>query len=228
MKLKFYGHACFLIETKGKRIIIDPFLRENPLNPTSLDKIGKLDLILLTHAHGDHIGNAVELALRDDAVIVAGSELAGYLQTKGVKTVAMGVGSSKDFEYVKVKFTQAIHSSSIREKGNIIYGGLASGILITADDKIVYHAGDTALFSDMKIIGEFNKIDLAILPIGDNLTMGVDDSIISAKWLGAEKNVPMHYNTFPMLKQNPEEWLEKLETAGMNGLIMNYNDEIEV
>ena len=228
MKLKFYGHVCFLIETKGKRIIIDPFLTENPLDSTPLDKIGKLELILLTHAHGDHVGNAVELALRDDAVIVAGSELAGYLQTKGAKTVGMGVGGSKDFGYVKVKFTQAIHSSSIRENGNIVYGGLASGILVTAEDKTIFHAGDTALFSDMKIIGEFNKIDLAMLPIGDNFTMGVDDSIIAANWLGAERNIPIHYNTFPAIKQNPDEWLKKLETAGMKGLIMNYNDEIEI
>ena len=228
MKLKFYGHSCFLIETKGKRIIIDPFLTENPTNPTALDSIGKLDLILLTHAHGDHVGNAVELAIRDDATIITGSELAGYLQSKGAKTIPTGIGGSKDLEYIKVKFTQAIHSSSINDNGTIIYGGLATGILITAEGKTIFHAGDTGLFSDMKLIGEFNKIDISILPIGDNFTMGIDDSIIAAKWLGAKQNVPMHYNTFPIVKQDPNEWLDKLNKAGMNGLIMNYGDEIEV
>ncbi|MCP1223209.1 metal-dependent hydrolase [Sebaldella sp. S0638] len=228
MKIKFLGQSCFLIETNGKNIITDPFLKDNPKNPTLLKDIPKLDLILITHAHSDHVGDAVELALRDDAVIVTGNELAKWLANKGVKVIPTGIGGRKDFDFVSVKFTQAIHSSSINDNGQMLYGGLAAGILIYAEGKTIYHAGDTALFLDMKLIGETNKIDYAILPIGDNFTMGIDDSVTAAEWLGAKHYIPMHYNTFPLIEQNPEEWLEKIETAGLSGKIMNYGDILEI
>ena len=228
MKLKFLGQSCFLIEINGKNIIIDPYLTENPKNPTPLKDIPKLDLILITHAHQDHVGDAAELALRDDAVIVTGSELAKWLGGKGLKVIPAGIGGKKDFDFMSVKFTQAIHSSGINDNGEILYGGLAAGILIYAEGKTIYHAGDTALFLDMKLIGEMNNIDCAILPIGDNFTMGIDDSITAAAWLGAEQYIPMHYNTFPLIEQDPEEWLKKIEAEGLSGKIMNYGDVIEI
>ena len=228
MKIKFLGQSCFLIETNGKNIITDPFLKDNPKNPTLLKDIPKLDLILITHAHQDHVGDAAELALRDDAVIVTGSELARWLGAKGLKVIPTGIGGKKDFGFVSVKFTQAIHSSGISDNGQMLYGGLAAGILIYAEGKTIYHAGDTALFLDMKLIGEMNNIDCAILPIGDNFTMGIDDSVTAAKWLGAKQYIPMHYNTFPLIEQDPYEWLKKMEAEGLSGKIMNYGDILEI
>ena len=228
MKIKFLGQSCFLIETNGKNIITDPYLKDNPKNPTPLKDIPKLDLILITHAHSDHIGDAAELALRDDAVVVTGTELARWLANKGVKVIPTGIGGKKNFDFVSVKFTQAIHSSGITDNGQILYGGLAAGILIYAEGKTIYHAGDTALFLDMKLIGDMNNIDYAILPIGDNFTMGIDDSVIAAKWLKAKHYIPMHYNTSPLIEQNPEEWLEKIEAEGFSGKIMNYGDMLEI
>jgi L-ascorbate metabolism protein UlaG (beta-lactamase superfamily) len=228
MKLTFLGQSCFLIETNGRNIIIDPFLKGNPLNPTPLENIPKLDLILVTHAHSDHVGDTVELALRDDAVVVTGNELARWLGKKNVKVIPAGIGGKKDLDYISVKFTQAIHGSAIIEDDQVIYGGLATGILIYAEGKTIYHAGDTALFMDMQLIGETNNIDYAMLPIGDNFTMGIDDSIIAAKWLNAKQYIPMHYNTMPFIRQNPEEWLEKMESQGLKGKIMNYGDILEI
>lgn len=228
MKIKFFGQSCFLIETNGRNIIIDPFLKDNPVNPTLLDTVPKLDLILITHAHSDHLGDAAELSLRDGAVIVTGTELAQWLAKKDVKVIPTGIGGKKNFDDISVKFTQAIHSSSINDNGQMLYGGLAAGILIYAEGKTIYHAGDTALFLDMKLIGETNNIDYAMLPIGDNFTMGIDDSITAAKWLGAKHCIPMHYNTNPLIKQNPAEWLGKMKAEGLSGHVMNYGDILEI
>ena len=228
MKIKFLGQSCFLMEINGKNVIIDPYLTKNPKNPTSLNDIPKLELILITHAHHDHVGDAVELALRDDAVIVTGGELAGWLSAKGPKVLPTGIGGKKDFDFMSVKFTQALHSSSISDNGQTLYGGLAAGIIVYAEGKTIYHAGDTALFLDMKLIGETNNIDCAILPIGDNFTMGIEDSVTAAKWLGAKQYIPMHYNTNPLIEQDPAKWLEKMKAEGLSGKIMNYGDVLEL
>lgn len=174
MKVSYHGHSVVKIEANGKVILIDPFLTGNPKTDLKAEDV-KVDAILLSHGHGDHVGDTVELAKKNNAVVVAPFELATFLSWQGVNTHPMHIGGSHEFDFGKVKFTQAFHGSSYIDEANktITYTGMPAGILFTAEEKTVYHAGDTALFSDMKLIGELNKVDLAFLPIGDNnFTMG--------------------------------------------------------
>lgn len=211
MKVSYHGHSVVKIETNGKVILIDPFLTGNPKTDLKVEEV-KVDAIIVSHGHGDHVGDTVELAKKHNAIVIAPFELATFLGWQGVKTHPMHIGGSHVFEFGKVKFTQAFHGSSYVDEENktITYTGMPAGILFTAEDKTVYHAGDTALFSDMKLIGSLHQIDLAFLPIGDNFTMGPEDAVIAAEWIGAKIVVPMHYNTFPVIEQNPQLFVEKL------------------
>jgi L-ascorbate metabolism protein UlaG (beta-lactamase superfamily) len=215
MKVTYLGHAVVLIETGGKNLIIDPFLSGNPLAPIGPDELPKLDYIILTHGHNDHVGDAFDLAKKHDATIIAVAELADYSESRGLKAHAMSIGGGYNFDFGRLQFTIAFHGSSYTdENGQIIYTGMPGGVLLTIDGKTIYHAGDTALYSDMKLLGEKHDIDLAFLPIGDNFTMGPDDAVIAAKWIQAKKVVPIHYNTFPVIQQDPDEFVSRLKGAG--------------
>lgn len=211
MKVSYHGHSIVKIEMKGKTIIIDPFITGNPVTDLKASTL-KVDVILLTHGHNDHVGDTVQLAKRNDALVVAPYELANYLSWQGLNVHPMHIGGAFQFEFGKVKFTQAFHGSSYEETENkkIVYTGMPGGILFTAEGKTIYHAGDTALFSDLKLIGERNKIDLAFLPIGDNFTMGPEDAADAARWVQAKKVVPIHYNTFPIINQDPYQFVNIL------------------
>ncbi|MCD7032782.1 metal-dependent hydrolase [Metabacillus sp. GX 13764] len=226
MKVSYHGHSVVKIETNGKVILIDPFLTGNEgcdLNPDEV----KADVILLTHGHGDHVGDTETIAKRNDSLIVAPFELASYLGGKGLNVHPMGIGGSYEFDFGKVKLTQAFHSSSIGlEDGTNIYTGMPAGILFTAEGKTLYHAGDTGLFSDMKLIGEHNSVDLAFLPIGDNFTMGPEDAAIAASWVKAKRAVPIHFNTNPFIKQDPEKFTSRLQET--EGLVMNIGESLEL
>ncbi|MEK4178190.1 metal-dependent hydrolase [Aeribacillus sp. FSL K6-1121] len=226
MKVSFHGHSIVQIETNGKNIIIDPFINGNGQTDLKVEDV-KADVILLTHGHNDHVGDTVEIAKRNDSLVVAIAELATYLSWKGIKTHGMSIGGAYEFEFGKVKLTQAFHGSSYTEDNQtIVYTGMPAGILLTAEDKTIYHAGDTALFSDMKLIGERNEIDLAFLPIGDNYTMGPEDALTAAEWIRAKKVVPIHYNTFPVIQQNPEDFVSKLPDGV--GLLLKPGETIEL
>ncbi|WP_243386060.1 metal-dependent hydrolase [Bacillus kexueae] len=216
MKISYHGHSVVMIETNGRKIIVDPFINGNSQTDLSVEELS-VDVILLTHGHNDHVGDTVELAKKNDALVVAPFELASYIGTKGVNTHAMHIGGAYSFDFGHVKLTQAFHGSSYTEEnGQVIYTGMPSGILFTAEGKTVYHAGDTALFSDMKMIGERHSIDVAFLPIGDNFTMGPEDAITAALWLKARKVVPIHYNTFPVIEQDPHNFVSQLpEEVGL-------------
>ncbi|WP_221566386.1 metal-dependent hydrolase [Alkalihalobacillus sp. TS-13] len=226
MKVTYYGHSVVAIETNGKSIWIDPFITGNEQCHITADKV-KADVILLTHGHNDHVGDTVDIAKRNNALVVAPFELANYLGTKDVETHPMHIGGAYQFDFGKVKLTQAFHGSSYAEEdGTVIYTGMPAGILFTAEDKTVYHAGDTALFSDMKLIGDQNYINLAFLPIGDNFTMGPEDASIAASWLKANHVVPVHYNTFPVIEQDPEAFVNELE--GKKGHVLKSGESIEL
>lgn len=210
MNFSYHGHSVVQLETSNQtKIIIDPFINGNPLCDLKVESI-EVDYIILTHAHEDHFGDTIEIAKNNDATVIAMVELCDYLESKNIKTHPMNVGGSHQFDFGLVKFFPALHSSSYQGK----YMGPSVGVLIDDLKHTVYHAGDTALYSDMKLIG---PVDLAFIPIGDNFTMGIDDAVLAAEWINATQVVPIHYDTFPLIKQDPSEFTQKLKKC--NGII---------
>lgn len=211
MNISYHGHSVVRIQTNGKTILIDPFLRGN--SATDLDAATvEADVIILTHGHGDHVGDTVEIAKRNNSLVIASAELADVLSWEGVRTHAMSIGGAYTFAFGKVKLAQAFHSSSYvnQKTKTIVYTGMPTGILFTAENKTIYHAGDTGLFYDMNVIGARQSIDVAFLPIGDNHTMGPEDAALAAEWLQAKQVVPIHYNTFPFIEQDPNKFVSLL------------------
>ncbi|MEI6463446.1 MAG: metal-dependent hydrolase [Verrucomicrobiota bacterium] len=200
MQLTYHGHSCFVVETAGARLIIDPFLTGNPAATITADAVA-CDYILVSHGHEDHTGDALALAQRCGATIIANFEIAEYYAAKGAKTHGMNPGGAFAFPFGRVKLTLAHHSSSLEAGLNPLYMGVPCGILVQADGKTLYHAGDTALFMDMQLIGRAG-IDVALVPIGDNFTMGPEDAVTALDFLRPKFAVPMHYNTWPMIAQD--------------------------
>lgn len=225
MKLSYHGHSIVKIKTGNYTILIDPFINGNKLTDLIVEN-EKPDVILLTHGHNDHVGDTVEIAKACDALVVAPNELAIYLGLQGVKTHGMNIGGANVFDFGTVKFTQAFHSSSYQTEDNeFIYTGMPAGILFTAEEKTIYHAGDTALFGDMELLGKRHPIDVAFLPIGDNFTMGPEDAAHAVELLHAKLTIPVHYNTFPPIEQDPEKF--KSLVIGHEVKIMAAGDCIE-
>ena len=213
MKISYHGHSVVKIQTEGKTILIDPFINGNELTDLKVED-QKPDVILLTHGHNDHVGDTVEIAKASGALVVAPNELAVYLGWQGLNTHPMHIGGARQFDFGKVKFTQAFHGSSYTTPNNeIIYTGMPAGILFTAEGKTIYHAGDTALFSDMKLIGERHPVDVLFIPIGDNFTMGPEDAAYAVSLIKPKIVVPVHYNTFPPIEVDPQKFADLVEEA---------------
>ncbi len=226
MKISYHGHSVVQIQTNGKTILIDPFINGNQLTDLKVDEI-RPDIIILSHGHNDHVGDTVELAKKNNALVVANHEISTYLSWQGVNTHGMHIGGAHQFDFGKVKLTQAFHGSSFTtENKELIYCGMPAGILFMNEGKTIYHAGDTGLFSDMKLIGERHPIDVAFLPIGDNFTMGPEDAAYAAQLLKAKTVVPIHFNTFPPIKQDPFKFIEMLEDK--NGKVLRPGEAIEI
>lgn len=228
MKLTFHGHACFEIEHYGKHILIDPWFKGNPQAKTDYRNL-QVDLILLTHGHDDHFGDTIEIAQKCKALIVAPTELAYYCSRFNLATHAMYFGGTFHFGFGSVKMVQALHGSSIMKNGTSEYMGNPCGYLLMLNDRIIYHAGDTALFGDMKLLGETYKIDVALLPIGDNYTMGIEEAVKAVEMLKPKVVIPMHYNTFPTITQNVDDFVNYIEKLHYcQGIRLNPGDNWEL
>jgi L-ascorbate metabolism protein UlaG (beta-lactamase superfamily) len=227
MRLTYYGHSCFLVETAGKRLLLDPFLTDNPKAPV---KAGEVDchFILCSHAHVDHTGDAVRLAKRCKAPIIAPYELAMHFAGQGVEAVDMNPGGSSAFPFGRVKLTLAHHSSSLDEQGGEYrYMGSPCGIVIQSDEKTVYHAGDTALFMDMQLIGHLG-LDAALVPIGDCYTMGPSDALEALDFLRPKLAVPIHYNTWPKIEQDADKFAAEAAVRGHDVRVLRPGDELDL
>lgn len=225
MKITYYGHASLGIEVNGTNIIVDPFISANELaKHIDLNSL-KADYILITHAHGDHILDVETIAKNTGATIVSNAEIAGYYEAKGLKTHPMNHGGSWQFNFGKVKYVNAIHSSSFPDG---TYGGQPGGFVIEADNKNVYIAGDTALTYDMKLIPMRNPLELAILPIGDNFTMDVDDAAIAAEFLEVTTVLGYHYDTFGYIKIDHEVAKQKFANKHKELILLPVGDSIEI
>ncbi|MFC5450339.1 metal-dependent hydrolase [Paenibacillus aestuarii] len=229
MELIYHGHSCLQIIVGNKSLVIDPFLRGNSLAVTKPEDI-KADYVLLTHAHMDHILDAEPIAKANDAPVVAIPELAAFMRWKGVKTIDMNIGGTLDVGFAKVKMIQAFHSSGIvlDEEQRILYGGMPAGFIIEADGVTVLHTGDTGLFGDMQMIGDRHPLDVVFLPIGDHYTMGPEDALQAAEWFHAKLTVPVHYNSFPVIEQDAQSFVQKLEARGLKGKVLAPGEKLEV
>lgn len=207
VKLTYHGHASWTIESQGTTLLIDPFLTGNPLADTGPDQV-KADYILISHAHGDHLGDTVAIAKRTGAMVISNFEIATYCQNQGLQAHALHIGGGYDFPFGRVKLTIAHHGSSFPDGS---YAGNPCGFLIKTGGKTIYDAADTGLFYDMKLIGEQEALDVALLPIGDNFTMGPDDALYAVQLLQPKVVIPMHYGTFDVIQQDPHAFALRVE-----------------
>lgn len=225
MKITFYGHSCLAIEVNDVHILVDPFISGNEKASHIQIENLKADYILLTHAHSDHVLDAEAIAKRTNAIIVSNYEITNYFEAKGLEVHPMNHGGAWDFEFGNVKYVNAIHSSSF-EDGS--YGGQPGGFVIEGEHKNIYIAGDTALTMDMKLIPLQIKLDLAILPIGDNFTMGIDDAILASDFVECDKVLGYHYDTFGYIEIDHEEAKRKFFDKNKDLMLLEIGESIEL
>ncbi len=225
MRLKYFSHSAFQITTSlGKVILIDPFLDDNPTSPVKSEEVNA-DYIILTHGHGDHLGDAFKIAKRCNSLFICLNELANYVSEKGFNAHNMHIGGSFHFEFGRVKLTIAHHGSMTPDN---YYAGEPSGVILTIDGKSIYHTGDTGLFYDMKLIGEMTPLDYMLLPIGDNYTMGITDAVKAVELAAPKIAIPMHYNTFPVIAADPFDFKRRVEALDKQSIVMQFGEEIEL
>ncbi|MCK0156639.1 metal-dependent hydrolase [Cellulophaga sp. F20128] len=226
MKITFLGHASLLLEINDKVILVDPFISGNPKNNGKIDKDTlHPDYILITHAHQDHVLDVEDIAKRTKATIVSNYEIATHYENKGLTVHPMNHGGSWAFDFGVVKYVNAIHTSTFADGSN---GGVPGGFVLSTKEKSIYIAGDTALTMDMKLIPMFAKLDLAILPIGDNFTMGVDDAIIASNFVACDTVLGYHFDTFGFIEIDHKLAIQKFKAAGKQLHLLDFGATITV
>jgi len=226
MKVTWLGHAAFLLEG-SKKVVIDPFISGNPLCPVKPQDL-QVDIVAVTHGHGDHVGDAVEISMRCNAPIVCIHELSRYFSMQGANAIGMNIGGTAEVRGVKFTMVNAVHSADVEDNGKLISTGCPAGFIVELDGVKVYHTGDTDVFTDMQLIGELHSPDVMLLPIGDWYTMGIKGAVKALKFIKPELAIPMHYNTFPAIKQDPMEFKRLAETqAGVRVAVLNPSESIE-
>ncbi|MDF2570507.1 MAG: hypothetical protein K0R55_2111 [Sporomusa sp.] len=218
--LTFDGQACFALKSDNTTLLFDPFFTGNPVNTTNVNEI-ECNYILVSHGHGDHLGDTVDIAKRTGATVIATAELAALVGQQDCANISMHLGGKRSFDFGYIRITPAFHGSGVP-------GGHAAGFIVNFFGKTIYFAGDTALFGDMSLLGRLEKIDYALLPIGDNYTMGPDDAIEAVKLLNPRTVIPMHYNTWPLIAQSPEYFKENVEALNIPVHIMNPGQSIDL
>lgn len=231
MIIKWLGHSAFQIITDHNlKILIDPFISDNPTSNVMVEDLNA-DLILVTHGHHDHFGDTMEIANRTGALIIANHEQSLFLSKQGFDTQGMNIGGSINIHDIKVTMVRSDHSANMDFTDEILNGGIACGYILKLENgRKIYHSGDTGLFGDMKtVIRDIYQPDIVMLPIGDLYTMGPEEAAIAANWISPEVLIPMHYNTFPLIEQNPLEFAEIVESLNpdINTIIMEPGEFYE-
>lgn len=227
ISVRSLGHACFGLTDGKHTVVFDPFFEGNPDAVIGADEV-KADALLVSHGHSDHLGDAIPISKRTGALIVAPYELAMYCQRKGAKVHPLHIGGARQFEFAWVKLVMATHGSAVVEESLIEYTGPPCGFVVKMGGRTVYYAGDTGLFGDMRLIGERHKPDVAILPIGDNFTMGVEDAVEAAKLIRAAVVIPMHYHAFDVIVQDPERFSSLVAAQGLKCVVLAPGESYEV
>ena len=226
MQLTFYGHACFAVEVEGKKLLFDPFISPNEkASAINVDGI-EADYILISHGHEDHIADVESIAKRTGAKLISNFEIITWFGKKGIENGhPMNHGGSWEFDFGTVKYVNAVHTSSFPDGS---YAGNPGGFVITSKGKTFYYAGDTALTMDMKLIGEYEKLDFAVLPIGDNFTMGVKDAVIAADFIDCNKIVGIHYDTFGYIEIDHAKAINEFSKKGKELMLLEIGETIEL
>jgi len=227
VKITWLGHSAFLLEAE-KKVLIDPFISGNPAAPCSSEELDP-DIIAVTHGHNDHLGDTIEIGARTGCRIISIHEVANYIKSKGVFAEGMNKGGTINVEGITFTMTDAIHSSSIDASGFSFDGGCPAGFVIGIGGHRIYHAGDTGVFGDMRLIGELYEPELALLPIGSRFTMGIKEAVKAVELIRPGTVIPMHYNTFDVIKQDPEKFRRAVEAkVNTKVVIMKPGESIEL
>jgi len=227
VSIRSLGHSCFSLADGKYTVLFDPFLEGNPDAVTTAEEV-KADALLVSHGHSDHLGDAIAISKRTGALIVAPFELAMYCQRNGAKVHRIHIGGAHQFDFGWVKLVVATHGSAVVGENLIEYMGPACGFVVKMGGKTIYYAGDTGLYGDMKLIGELHHPQAAILPIGDNFTMGIEDAAVAARFIKPEVVIPMHYHAFDLIRKDPRDFANLVEREGIKCVILEPGESYEL